>query len=169
MFRRSAAATAAANSGSRTPQLRRADRRLTSHRGILYCLSVNPIQDKGTESRDESDFHRDMPFPGFEVDPGQIEGARSSHVEESPERKSGYRQVRWWLWPSEDPLYRSWLGYLTKALFAGLLIMLLDLALSGGRFALAFIWGPLLGLFVIGTVVRAVWRRRSARPPGTSS
>ncbi len=127
------------------------------------------MDEKQSRPRDESDFGRHAAFPGFQVEPGQIEGARSSHVEESPERKSGYGQVRWWLWPSEDPLYRSWLDHLTKALFAGLFIMLLDLALSGGRPVLAFIWGPLLGLFVIGAVARAVWRRRAARPPRASS
>jgi hypothetical protein len=142
---------------------------LTLRRGILYRLSVNPIQDKGTESRDESDFHRDMPFPGFEVDPGQIEGARSSHVEEMPETKSGYDRIRWWVWPGEDPLFDSWLGYVSTLLFVGLGLMLLDvLGVLGERCVIVVVLGPMLGVFVVLAVARFVWKRRAARRQGNS-
>ncbi len=110
------------------------------------------------------DFSRHPRFPGFQVDPEDLPGARCARVREAPPSRNGVGPLHWWTPADADSLVDDWPGFATGLLLIGLGIMLLDLSgLLGGFPAGAIIWGPMLGFLVAAAVVRRVWKAGDAR------
>jgi hypothetical protein len=154
-------------------------RQLRLRQGILYGFSVSQMEDQRPESDGKPDFRRHLRFPGFRVSPGRIAGARLSRIHEMHQEGSGYGEasdptsghspLRLWKLSREDSEPGPGVGCLSAVLVIGLCIMVPDaLGALGARCVLAIVWGPMLGVFVIGVLVVRAWKRRAGLPPPSS-